>query len=82
MAIVGMNIFHFFLLLIKGGRIDKKLNKILVYLGIEILFIGTRVVIYLDRSDVKGVQVCAMHPLGICKISKIFCVVLQSSLHN
>ena len=43
MAIVGVNIFHFFLLLIKEGRIDKKLNKI--YLGIEIGFIGTRVVI-------------------------------------
>jgi len=28
MAIVGMNIFHFFLLLIKEDRIDKKLNKI------------------------------------------------------
>ena len=70
MAIVGMNVFHFFLLLIKEGRIDKKLNKI--YLGIEIWFIGTRVVIYLHRSVVKGVQVCAMPPLGICKISKIF----------
>jgi hypothetical protein len=70
MANVGMNIFHFFLLLIKEVRKDKKLNKI--YLGTEIQFIGTRVVIYLHRSVVKGLQVCAMHPLGICKISKIF----------
>jgi hypothetical protein len=43
MEIVGMNIFYFFLLLTKEGRIDKKLNKI--YLGTEIWFIGTRVVI-------------------------------------
>jgi len=43
MAVVCMNIVQFFLLLIKEGRIDKKLNKI--YAGIEIWFIGTRVVI-------------------------------------
>lgn len=43
MAIVGINIFQFFLLLIKEDRIDKKLNKI--QLGIETWFIGTRGVI-------------------------------------
>jgi hypothetical protein len=38
-----MNIIHFFMLLIKEDRLDKKLNKI--YPGIEIWFIGTRVLI-------------------------------------
>jgi hypothetical protein len=43
MAVFGMNIFHFFLLLKKEDRIDNKLNK--KYPGIEIWLIGARVVI-------------------------------------